>query len=850
MTFLRILLATSLVCALPVTGQDETASPSPTPEVDNATAWFKEADNLYDAAKSQAQASGDPNLAYRYFRACIPLFQRFANTYPKDPNAPKAIYRSGVAYLLTGRREKAEEAFVATLYKTKKRGSTAAAAAFRLGSLAYNDEYFKTALPHFSLAASQTDNAVLRHKALNYEARCLLINERISDAEKVLRKLVSDPVEPNEFKNQASLALAHIAATTDRLQEAFILYQNIAESESAEEGFLTIKAQAIVHGGMTAMRLGKTEEGLGMLTAALKNPTLPGEAKAEAQLMLMQHEFSLENFQKVQDLFRYGTAGSSVRADTAAEIFLYAGRAAAKLGQHNAAVEAFVMVDRSAPNTRMAFEASYRRLLSFYEMRGTNVPESANAFIELYKNKYSKNPWIQMARVMKAETYFTFADYENATKAWERVDFARLPEAMQGTAYFKSGWALVENGDYNSAISYLSEFVSRYPNSPDLYSALAKRAESYLEVGDRISALSDCERILTHKPKTPLAAFALQLSGRLYRLERENDKMLESYQTLLSEYNNLSQDTIARANYNMGLGHFDKGDFETAIVHLNKAKKIAPEFYEEPAGTTIALCYYRLKDAESLHETVERLFTLDPEKILPRRLLVWLGLSMYEQSNYPSSDLYLSVVAESDSADDTEMGVWKALAKSRLEIPGQAERALVAIDAILAEEDDPFWRCDAFLDKANALIQLERWNEAEIAASRGLDLDPQGTVKAGLHLAFGDIALAFGQFSDAASSYVRAAEFFLNDSTIQPLALYKAAWCLNRIGDKDAANAFETRLRLDHPQWKAPATFRIKPGSAKVPAITVETDSPTPEAAPPAAAAEQKLPAGITPIKN
>lgn len=846
MTFLRILLATTLACSLAAPGQDEAVAPAP--QVDNAEAWFKEADNLYEAAKAQAQPSGDPNLAYRYFSACIPLFQRFANNYPKDPNAPKAIYRSGVSYLLTGRREQAETAFVSTLFITKKRGPTAAAAAFRLGSLAYNDEFFKTALPHFSLAAKQTDNPLLRHKALNYEARCLLINQRIPDAEKVLRRLVNDPVEPNEFKNQASLALAHIAATSDDLEEAFALYQNIANAESTEEGFLAIKAQAIVHGGMTAMRLGKTEEGLGMLTAALQNPTLPGEAKAEAQLMLMQHEFGSEQYQKVQDLFRYSATGASVRAETAAEIFLYAGRAAAKLGQHNAAVESFVMVDRSAPNTKLAFEASYRRLLSFYEMRGTNVPESANAFIELYKNKYSKNPWIQKARVMKAETYFTFADYENATKAWEKVDFARLPEDMQGPAYFKSGWSLVENGDYNSAISYLSEFISRYPDSADLYGAIAKRAESYLEVGDRISALSDCERILADKPKTPLAAFALQLSGRLYRLERENDKMLESYQTLLADYNNLSQDTIARANYNMGLGYFDKGEFDTAIAHLNKARRIAPEFYAEPAGTTIALCYYRLKDAESLRETVSRLFSLNPDKVLPRRLLVWLGLRMYEQSNYPEADLYLSIVVESDESEETEMGVWKALAKSRLEVPGQAERALVAIDSILATEDDPFWRCDALLDKANALIQLERWNEAEIAASRGLDLDPQGTVKAGLHLAFGDIALAFGQLSDAASSYVRAAEFFLNDSTIQPIALYKAAWCLNQIGEENAARAFEERLRLDHPQWQAPANFKIKPGSARVQPVTVDTTQT--EVDKPAEIPQKKLPVGITPISN
>jgi tetratricopeptide (TPR) repeat protein len=431
---------------------------------------------------------------------------------------------------------------------------------------------------------------------------------------------------------------------------------------------------------------------------------------------------------------------------------------------------------------------------------------------------------------MKAETFFSFADYDNATKAWEKVNFSRLPEDLQGPAFFKSGWSLVENGDYNSAIGILSEFISRYPDSPDLLTAVAKRAESYLEVGDRISALSDCERILTEKPQTPLAAFALQLSGRLYHMERNIDKMLASYQTLLAEYNNLSQDTIARANYTMGLGYFDQGDFETALVHLQKARGTAPEFYEESAGTAIALCYYRLKDAEALRETVSRLFAQNPRKVMPRRLLTWLGLQMYEQSNFQAANLYLSIIAKDAAAGETDEGIWKALAKSRLEIPGREEDALSAIEIVLNTEEDPFWRSDALLDKANALIKLERWNDAEIAASRGLDLDPQGSVKAGLHLALGDIAMAYGNYSPAASSYVRAAEFFFNDTNVQPLALHKAAWCLEKAGDTSAARAFRDRLRLNHPNWEAPASFEITPGSARrEEAVAPQSQEPVPE---------------------
>ncbi|MEM9081324.1 MAG: tetratricopeptide repeat protein [Verrucomicrobiota bacterium] len=703
-------------------------------------------------------------------------------------------------------------------------------------------------MPHFTLAAAHAEKASLRHQALNYKARCLLLTDQTLTATNVLRQLVNDPDEPNKFRNSASLALAHISATSGKVAEAYELYKKLIAIESLDPEFLPIKGQAIVHGGMAAIRLGKSEEGLTLLNTALKTPGVPDDSKAEAQLTLIQFEFNKDNFEQVMNLFRIGPF-QAARAETTAGILMYAGRSAAKLGQHNAAVEMFIGVDRSLPNTQLAFEASFRKLLSFYALRGTNLPDLADSFVEIYRRKHPKNPWIQQARMMKAETYFAFSDYKNATRAWEQVNFSRLPEELRGNAYFKSGWSLVENENYNSAIGQLSEFLSRYPDSPDYYAALAKRAQSYLAVGDRISALADCERILENKPKTPLAAFALQLSGRLYRIERKHDKMLECYRTLLTDYSNLSQDTVARAHYKMGIGLFEEGDFEEALNQLHKARQLVPEYYEESAGTYSALCYYRLKRPEDLRRTVARLLSINPKKQLPRRLLIWLGLQMYEQSDFVSADHYLSLAATPSNPKKTELGIWKALAKSRIEIPGQEFRALPAINIVLENESDPFWRADALLDKANAHLGTQQWNDAEIAAHRGLDLDPQGTIRAGLNLALGDVSLARADYREAVSCYVRAAELFLNDATIQPEALHKAALCYQELGEHDSAKAFRERLRLNHPDW-SPGRPRIIPGSANIqPKRLPAPTNPQPKSPTPLQPLKP-LPEGVTPVTS
>ena len=837
---LSIGLALSVPSCLVAQGTSSPATEQP--ERDD----FAQADKVYEYAKLE-QANSNFSAAARAFAACVPLFERFAREKPSHPDVPKALYRAGVANLLIGNRRQAESKFVATLLKTKKKGSTAAAAAFRLGALAYNDEQFKTALPHFELTATQTDKPALRHKALNYKARSLLLSNQQGKAARVLRQLADDPDEPNEFKNQARLALAHISAVSNKLEEAFELYKSIADIETTEPSAIEIKGQAIVHGGMTAMRLGKDEIGLGMLNTALRAPGLTSEAKAEAQLTLMQHRFSKEDYNQVRELYRLGPFRAE-RPETTAEILLVAGKSCAKLGQHNAAVELFIGVDRSVPGTRMAFEASYRKLGSFYEMRGTNVPELSDGFVELYGRKYPSNPWIQEARVMKAETHFSFENYAEATETWEKVKFKHLPKNLVGPSLFKYGWSQVENEDYDSAVVNLTQFISRYPDSPDYFPAIAKRAQSYLEVGDRIQSLADCTRILENKKDAPaLTAFALQLSGRLYREKGQNKKMIEAYTSLLKGYDSLSQDTVARANYNIGLGYFDEGEYETALLHLKKARQLVPEFYEETAGTSIAQCYYHLQRADQLRQTLTRLYAINPEKVIPRRLLVWLGLEMYEISNFPAATHYLSLVLDSEEPREEDLGLWKALAKSCLATPGHEEKALKATSLVLNFENDTFWRCDAFLDRANTLIALQRWNEAEIAAHRGLDLDPQGTIKAGLYLTLGDVSLAHGNYNSAASSYVRAAEFFLSDANIQPLALYKAAWCLRKSGDQGAASAFEERLKIDHPDWKAPRSFKIKPGSA----LEEKLVNPAPQAIEATPVVEKEtLPTGIVPITN
>ena len=181
-------------------------------------------------------------------------------------------------------------------------------------------------------------------------------------------------------------------------------------------------------------------------------------------------------------------------------------------------------------------------------------------------------------------------------------------------------------------------------------------------------------------------------------------------------------------------------------------------------------------------------------------MLIWLGLERFSKGDYEGADRFLGLATTPDEPEQTDTLVWRHLAKARL-ASRKFETASEALEILLAQKQEDFWKADSYLDQSHSLIGLEKWEDAHAAAREGLALKPYGTVQAGLCMALADIAMHRGNYESAAANYLKASRMFIDDREIKPLGLSRAAEALEKNGQLEEAARIRSQLRQEFPGW-------------------------------------------------
>ena len=147
--------------------------------------------------------------------------------------------------------------------------------------------------------------------------------------------------------------------------------------------------------------------------------------------------------------------------------------------------------------------------------------------------------------------------------------------------------------------------------------------------------------------------------------------------------------------------------------------------------------------------------------------------------------------------------IWKYLGKSRIDLK-QYDSAVKAIDHYLATTEQPAAKASALRDKAYALYRLDQFDAAMKNAEDAQALIKQGRINAELWILRGDISRARGNLDEALQFYTIPSQTFV-DPEVTPLALYRTAQMLQRLGKREDAVKFTTELRQKYPTWRPPA---------------------------------------------
>ncbi|MDB4508294.1 tetratricopeptide repeat protein [Akkermansiaceae bacterium] len=777
---------------LPVSGQFAADEPSA----------FAQAEKYYALGMNMA----DRYEKARYLDYAIGLYKNYLDRFPNSSNSATAYHHRGRSEQSIGRIDEAKRAYQLMIRKYQ-RGNSVGLSSLQMAWLAYTTEDWSAAADHFRLASTEITKDSVRQGALTKWIECLSKTNRTIEYRKALTDMVQNRRHPH--RQWARFMLGYQYYKDEQFELTISTLKPLLE-EGVSNSY---RSQAMFYTGLAVTELGQNENGadylLQVLALSTSKPGLTAEQRRQishnkslAQTALMKLAEKKGDHEEVLRLYTLGDFGA--RGKTEARRSMSAGKSFYFFKRYQNARSAFRRVDRSVPNTPLAFDASFYTLKCDFQMKQASLPDRVDAFLDLYQSSFSNHQNIHLANFLKAETLYDTGKFEKSSYAFSTIDPALLPAKLRQGLFYKRGWCYAEMGDNNRATHNFSRFLSEFPDDPRATEALAKRAESYFLLGDRHSALRDYEAVLNQNPNQDLNLFALQGSGRVLRAEKKYKLMVDRYRKILSESSEVPTDTIANANYWIGWGYFKEENYDDAKPYLQKSRELMPEFYNEPAGNLLVLLTFAQGDTTRMNEVLKSLLSDFPGKMIPSHMLKWLGLQLFHDGNFVDSVRFLERGTSPERPKRTDVFIWRTLAKGQNET-GDYTSALATASIVLSLVTDPRWRADALLDMAQAQLGLQQYETAQKSAQEGLAIKTQGTHTAGLELVLGKIAYHQGDYENALASFEKSAQILVDDLVITPNALLLAAQSAEKLKDTSRAAAFRRRLTSQFPKWKAPA---------------------------------------------
>ncbi len=804
---IRPILAILLASGLPLAAQaPPRAEPvDPNLQADPGADYFQRGKNLYDSA----QASTDLQSRIDLFNRAAGIFTAYLNDFGNHPNAEMAWWYLGNCHYHGGHIDEGKRCFH-TLLNRYGKGKWVAAAAFTLAADHYNKTEYNLAAPLFDRAAQNAAKPEDRARSFYFAGNSYRMLGRDREATGAYQSVIADPAGAL-FGPQSRVALGHIAVRGGKLADGMASYEEVANSTAP----VKLRGEAALHAALTATKLDKPDAADKYLRMVLTTPGME-DYQVDAQTALMANLFAKQDFAGVVRAYQ-ATPVKAAGEKEAARLMIVA-RSLMKMKKPAEALTMFREVERLIrPEDEMAFQASYYRLLCFFQIEGRHVPEQVDAFLKLYRKSRPDDTRIHTALLMKAETMFSNKDITGAAKVYSEINAERVSETNRAGLFYQRGWCLVEAGDPQGAVRSLSEFIEKYPTDARMPSALAKRAQAYAASAESAKAILDFDRLTADGMPADLASFAWLESARLRRTEGNLPDMISRYKSLLEKVKDLSPKLKAEASFWVGQGLTKTNSPKEAVPFLAEARKLRPETYSKHAGLLLVLGYFASQDAPKLGEEIDLAIKGSYSSDIPEQILQWGGMQAYNAENFSAAARYLGLISNPKEPRETPKEVWRYLAKSLLET-GEPQKALIAVSNVLEVEDNPSWKADALLDKGRCLFELKRFDESQKAVDEALDLRPQGRTKAGLLLLGGDLKLRLNDLAGAAAQYTIMVEFS-DDKDLKPRALHALIGVLEKQNDKPAAEKYRQQLQNDFPDWKpAPPAATPKPAPAPAPA--------------------------------
>lgn len=755
-------------------------------ETDPGNDYFARVNQIYKSAA----ATKEVNLQEQYYKQSVPLLLDYLRQYPDHKNAEAANYYLAECYFNTAQVREALIIYKGIISKYRS-GPYVAVSSYRLARDYYSKSDFMNAAKYFGMTAGFSAVPADKTKAFYYQAQAYMQAKKPELAIPVYAK-VAKAEGSNPFRENAALSYGKLSLKAGDYQGSLSAFEKLITPNQSED----IKAEAAYHAGLAANGLKKVD----LAEKYFKMSILSDSKKwsGQAQTGLMGIRYVLMDYKGVIEVLSHGKFDMS-ESFKSKQGFLV-GHSYFKLDQFASAIDHFIDVEIHGKGTDNAFKAGYYKLLCFYNIKNTSIPDKVDRFLEGYAVNNGRHKFIHQALLMKAETLFAERKYDEASKVYSAIGTDLIDEKYLAELLFKKGYCLSRVGNFAGSANSLTVFVEKFPDNPKVSEAFIIRAGSYAKLENKAKALRDYDHVIKNSKDPQHAAIALQKSGVIQFHAKQYDNMIDRYKKLVEDHPKLEAKTLANANYWICRAYFKRKKYRLGLKYLEDSWKLDKVTFLKQVSMLRVIGNFSLRDHEETENAVAMAESVGLQKKIPLAVYRWLGEFYYNNNNFKKAATQLEKGIEKGAAIATPIAIWRYLSKSQIQTD-QHQEAFISVSNLLSIEEEPPRIVDALLDKAKIQMKLGKDGDAKRTAETALEMNPTGRIEAELLKVIGDFHYKIGEPVKAANHYVLLVESG-KDLTSFPQILDRLAKSLAKAGNAAEAKRYADQLKALFPAYK------------------------------------------------
>jgi TolA-binding protein len=732
-------------------------------------------------------------FARKMYDLAAPEFQKYLEDYPGASGRAQAYMLLGECYRNLNKSSNARTAFQKVVNDYPE-SEFAGPAAYALAVMAFGQKNYPDALPLFHRSATKSKDAAVALSAHYFEARCLEALDKKDEALDIYQQ-VAEAKNPNPYREDARETAARIALARGRKPDALRQY----EALSNETQKPALKAEVTVRAGLIALDLiqasnGKIDKAMVDKAMALlqKGRSLneAGKWRSLAQLGIVKLQFQTGQFAALID--GYKKVLPQLTEEMRPEVMLLAANSQRQLAHAKEAEALYAEIIQKYPNREEAKDAALDRLLNIYNSDPSTLPPEVDQYL-------ATNPppeRADQAKFFKAEALYKQQNYPRAAPIFAELRASQLSPKLRAEAAYQLGSCYLQMKDVNGIVEAFGFFVQAFPDSPLAPTAYARRAETFESDKNYDGALSDWNTIVGKYPGAREREEALQHKALVLGQQQNPKGMSETFRQLLKEFPKTR--AAAMAHYYIGKSAFELKDYKTALNSLNTARQLDKEHYYVPATIRIISCHFGLHDRAATTREVDGFLASNAQGTIPAEILEWLGIEYYNEKKFDAAVKYLGVLGKIDNPP-VKPDFWFYLgdAAARQQKFDEAENAL---GKYLQISTDAAGKARVLLKLGDIKIAAHKPDDAQKIAEQIMVLQPEGQVNAQARLLAGDVQFERGKFDEAGRAFMSVALLY-DDPAVTPRALKKAATSYQRAGKTDEADKATRQLKEKYPNY-------------------------------------------------